>query len=279
MLLHIIELACQSREWIDFMGSRDYTIAKGELIVSKVGHHTAESFLRAALYKLDDDKDKAYHQGAIDYKHVAVSLRAWHSIRPTSVVDIWAPFSALHKLNSELNSQTDMLRFRELGKVIVKLAPHLALELNPDRLLARTPPRSISFAFFLAVTCVSQTELQAAMGELAVHGNHFIKYHEYVSDSLKGLRHEYDVYASMTTPKVAAIWEYLHDMLMAEYRKADTNDEEDDPHTPAGKDRTGGNANRRVLATPDATARPQKRAATEQSGREGAASHKKPKSN
>jgi hypothetical protein len=279
MLLHIIDLACQPTEWIDFLGPRDYTVVEGESIIIKAGHHTPMSFLRAALFKLDDDKDKSYHQGAIDYKHVSVSLRAWDSIRPTSVIDIWAPFSALHKLNSELNPQTNMLRFRELGKDIVKLAPHLALEFNPHRPFARTPPRSISFVFFFAVTCVSQTELQAAIGELAAHGNHFIKYHDYVSDGLKGLRHECEVYASMTTPKVAAIWECLRDMLIAEYWKAEASDEEPgNPHTPAGKSDAEGHTNLSTPASTGAPTRSQKRAATEQGGWEGVASHQKPKS-
>jgi hypothetical protein len=53
---------------------------------------------------------------------------------------------------------------------------------NADRPFAPPPPRSMSFFVLLVVTCASQSDFKAALGELAGEDNQFFAYQDYVYD-------------------------------------------------------------------------------------------------
>ncbi|KAH4173979.1 hypothetical protein HBI04_079800 [Parastagonospora nodorum] len=217
MLKYLISLACQPNEWVDFLGPNDYEITSGEETVHSTGHRNVESFLRAALYKIDDDLTRTYIQRNTNYQNVSVILHAHDVPRPTSVADVWKPFSDLHEIvrknpTSVAQYATDL---QYLWKNIVKLAPHLSLAVTPDRGIMPPPPRSISFVFFLAVTCAPQAELQGVLEYLAPGSDQFNAVQDHISDGLKALRHEHPVYKGMSTLELTAIWARLNNVMAA----------------------------------------------------------------
>jgi hypothetical protein len=215
MLKQCISLACQANEWVDFLGPNDYTITSGEETVRSAGHRNTKSFMRAALYKIDDELTRTYFQRNTKYQNVTVVSHAHDVPRPTSVADVWKPFSDLHEIarknpTSVAQYATDLQYF---WKNVVKLTPHLSLAVTPDRGITPPPPRSISFVFFLAVTCVPQAELQGVLEYLAPHSDKFNVVQDCISDGLKALRHEHSVYKGMSTLELTAIWARLNIMM------------------------------------------------------------------
>ncbi|KAH5240523.1 hypothetical protein HBI42_164450 [Parastagonospora nodorum] len=217
MLKYLISLACQPNEWVDFLGPNDYEITSGEETVRSAGHRNAESFLRAALYKIDDELSRTYIQRNTNYQNVTVILHAHDVPRPTRVAVVWKPFSDLHEISRK--PHTSVVHYAQelqhLWKNIVKLAPHLSLAVTPDRGIMPPPPRSISFVFFLAVTCAPQAELQRVLEYLAPQSDKFNAVQDCIPDGLKALRHEHPVYKGMSTLELTAIWARLNNMLAA----------------------------------------------------------------
>ncbi|KAH3952244.1 hypothetical protein HBI56_165080 [Parastagonospora nodorum] len=217
MLKYLISLACQPNEWVDFLGPNDYEITSGEETVRSAGHRNAESFLRAALYKIDDELSRTYIQRNTNYQNVTVILHAHDVPRPTRVAVVWKPFSDLHEISRK--PHTSVVHYAQelqhLWKNIVKLAPHLSLAVTPDRGIMPPPPRSISFVFFLAVTCAPQAELQGVLEYLAPGSDQFNAVQDCIPDGLKALRHEHPVYKGMSTLEITAIWARLNNMMAA----------------------------------------------------------------
>ncbi|EAT79001.2 hypothetical protein SNOG_13554 [Parastagonospora nodorum SN15] len=204
-------------EWVDFLGPNDYEITSGEETVRSAGHRNAESFMRAALYKIDDELSRTYIQRNTNYQNVTVILHAHDVPRPTRVAVVWKPFSDLHEISRK--PHTSVVHYAQelqhLWKNIVKLAPHLSLAVTPDRGIMPPPPRSISFVFFLAVTCAPQAELQRVLEYLAPQSDKFNAVQDCIPDGLKALRHEHPVYKGMSTLELTAIWARLNNMLAA----------------------------------------------------------------
>ncbi|KAH4412050.1 hypothetical protein HBH92_106720 [Parastagonospora nodorum] len=217
MLKYLISLACQPNEWVDFLGPNDYEITSGEETVRSAGHRNAESFLRAALYKIDDELSRTYIQRNTNYQNVTVILHAHDVPRPTRVAVVWKPFSDLHEISRK--PHTSVVHYAQelqhLWKNIVKLAPHLSLAVTPDRGIMPPPPRSISFVIFLTVTCAPQAELQGVLEYLAPGSDQFNTVQDCIPDGLKALRHEHPVYKGMSTLEITAIWARLNNMMAA----------------------------------------------------------------
>lgn len=217
MLKYLISLTCQPNEWIDFLGPNDYyTIGGGEALYS-AGHRSTTSFMRAALYKIDDELTKTYFPRNTHYHNVRVIFHGRIASRPVHVTDVWKPFSDLHSLvrmnHTSIAQYAPELQF--LWRSIVERAPHLTLPLNSARGIMPPPPRNISFVLFLIVTCAPRSELQAVLEDLTPNSDQFNAVQDCISDGLKALRHEHPVYEGVSTLQLTEIWARLNSMIQA----------------------------------------------------------------
>jgi len=217
MLKHIVSLACQPNEWVDFLRPKDYSIISGEETVYSAGHKSTESFMRAALYKIDDELTKTYFPRTTHYHKVDVMFHGHNAPHPIRVTDVWKPFSDLHSLvrmnHTSVAHYAPDLRF--LWRGIVERAPHLTLPLNSDRGITPPPRRNISFVLFLVATCAPQAELQGVLEYLTPHSDQFNTVQDCISDGLKALRHECPMYTGVSTLELTAIWARLNNMMEA----------------------------------------------------------------
>ncbi|KAF1843251.1 uncharacterized protein K460DRAFT_432831 [Cucurbitaria berberidis CBS 394.84] len=206
MFDHILDLASNPREWLDFLGQDDFGIAKGSALLTDYGHSSAYDMLVYVFGKMNDNLAKKYEQTCYNYKDITVQVGEEPDLyRPNK---IWKAYSILvesRRALSSMRGEEKVRWYNNLWRKIVSRTPYL-LRTATDTTLHHY--RKQSYVLLLVLTLASEPALgQHVKRNDALLDNHNIWYQDGVSDLLKYLRH--DKYPGSSTCEVTKIFSHL----------------------------------------------------------------------
>lgn len=223
MLHDIISQACEPREWLQFIGRKDYKIADGRLDLQHSGHRDIASLLHAIFHKINDTADRKYSPTRINHRNIHLQLNTADDSPAIASPDIFKAYSGLSDLlrNSDMSFVELAKEVKFLCQDIAENAKYLFLRFDEVRGFPTKPDLEWSFVVLLAITVLSQPELYDALPEPRANKEmQYLTYQDQISDLLKYLRHNSDKYRHWSTAKITRVWECLQEMLQKEYQTA-----------------------------------------------------------
>ncbi|CAO2652715.1 Nn.00g021260.m01.CDS01 [Neocucurbitaria sp. VM-36] len=219
MFDHIVKLASNPREWLDFLNQDDYAIATGKVLVTDFGHTSAYDTLVYLFAKMNDNAVKKYEQTCFDYKDIKV--RIGEEAERYCPNKIWKAYADLVNGTRELHKEKAIWH-NNLWKKIVSRNPYL-LRKSDDR---PHHARTLSYVLLLVLTLASKQALgRHIQGDSVLLGNHNIWYEDCVSNLLKHLRR--DIYPHLSTWQVTQMFHHLATKIQGEQDKYEIAPESD----------------------------------------------------
>jgi hypothetical protein len=230
MLIHILQLANNPREWLDFLSVDDYEIFQGRILAKEFGHATAYDVLVYMFGKMNDDPFKQYHPNLFEYDDIKIVLRALGDPETARTpAAIWSPYSVLAELcrkeaRREIHQKAK--EHKKLWTAIVDNAPYLLLDLDERRFPLRAAPGDFSYVVLLVMTLACERQLRQAQTLVVDDNEHFQMYQHRVFSLLERLRK--DKYPHDTVLEIVHIWEHLQNRILKAYGEVGMADDVED---------------------------------------------------
>jgi len=221
ILQHILELANNTREWLDFLGQSDYDFDIGKKLATDLEYANAYDVLTDAFRKvkgstLSRDENTHFAPESMTFKLAVLSAGA-RSYSPTEIWHSYIEMAALHRALPCVTPSEIARRCKALWKTIVTRAPYLFLDQGDRKFPMRPPKHDHSFVVLLVMTVTPEQELTASLNGLVPPGQPSEIYNDRLTRLIEDLQEER--YPNHRPSDVRKIWNRLHKSLQDAYAK------------------------------------------------------------